>query len=112
LGSIYLPRVAVAVTNLRSHSPHKFFKRNGKTSIPDRQIQYIDQTITDFQEETKMNTTQFSNANSNIKGTTVDRNYLECETMFAQANVLVTEKRSQESVKLLLKILESDQNFV
>jgi tetratricopeptide (TPR) repeat protein len=58
-----------------------------------------------------MDTTQFSNANSNIKGTNVDRNYLECETMFAQANVLVTEKRSQESVELLLKILQLNPQF-
>jgi tetratricopeptide (TPR) repeat protein len=58
-----------------------------------------------------MDTALFSNANNNIKEINVDRNYLECETMFAQAHVLVTDKRSQEAVELLSKILQLNPQF-
>jgi tetratricopeptide (TPR) repeat protein len=58
-----------------------------------------------------MDITQFSNANSRIEGIDFDRSYLECETMLAQANILIREKRSQESVELLLKILQSNPQF-
>ncbi|WP_052672514.1 tetratricopeptide repeat protein [Aliterella atlantica] len=58
-----------------------------------------------------MDMSQFSNANGYIKGIDFDRSYLECETMLAQANTLIQEKRSQESVELLLKILQRNSQF-
>jgi tetratricopeptide (TPR) repeat protein len=58
-----------------------------------------------------MNTTQFSNANSRVEGIDLDRSYLECETMLAQANTLIREKRSQEAVELLLMILQRNPHF-
>jgi tetratricopeptide (TPR) repeat protein len=36
---------------------------------------------------------------------------LECETMLAQADKLIKEKRSQEAVELLLKILQCNPQF-
>jgi tetratricopeptide (TPR) repeat protein len=58
-----------------------------------------------------MDMTQLSNANGYIEGIDFDLSYLECETMLAQANTLIQEKRSQESVELLFKILESNPQF-
>lgn len=53
----------------------------------------------------------FGNANSGQGGIDVTLSYLECETMLAQANTLIQEKRSQESVELLLKILQRNPQF-
>jgi tetratricopeptide (TPR) repeat protein len=64
-----------------------------------------------FQGETQMDTTQFSNAKSHIEGIDFDRSYLECETMLAQANTFIREKRSQEAVELLLTILQRNPHF-
>lgn len=58
-----------------------------------------------------MDTTKFSNANGCIERIDFDQDYLECETMLAQANTLIQEKRSQESVELLLKILQRNPQF-
>jgi tetratricopeptide (TPR) repeat protein len=58
-----------------------------------------------------MDMTQLSNANGYIKGIDFDRSYLEYETMLAQANILIQEKRSQEAVELLLKILQRNPQF-
>jgi tetratricopeptide (TPR) repeat protein len=58
-----------------------------------------------------MNTTQLDNTNGGIQGINFDRNYLECETMLAQAALLIKEKQSQESVELLLKILKLNPQF-
>jgi Tfp pilus assembly protein PilF len=58
-----------------------------------------------------MNMTEFSNSNNRIEGIDFDRNYLECETMLAQANTLIKEKRTQEAVELLLKILQRNPQF-
>lgn len=58
-----------------------------------------------------MDTTQFSNVNSRIEGIAFDRSYLECETMLAQADILIGQKRSQEAVELLFKILQRNPHF-
>jgi tetratricopeptide (TPR) repeat protein len=58
-----------------------------------------------------MDTTKFSNSNNRIEGIDFDRNYLECETMLAQADTLLQEKRIQEAVELLAKILQCNPQF-
>lgn len=58
-----------------------------------------------------MDMTKFSNANGFVEGIDFDRSYLECEIMLAQANTLIKEKRSQESVELLFKILQYNPQF-
>jgi tetratricopeptide (TPR) repeat protein len=58
-----------------------------------------------------MDKTQFSNANGYMEGTNVNLGYLECETMLVQANTLIKEQRTQESVELLLKILQCNPQF-
>jgi tetratricopeptide (TPR) repeat protein len=58
-----------------------------------------------------MNMTEFSNSNNRIEGIDFNRTHLECETMLAQANTLIQEKRTQESVELLLKILQRNPQF-
>lgn len=58
-----------------------------------------------------MNLNTFTNTNGRAEGIDCDRSYLECETMLAQANVLIREKRSQEAVELLLNILQRNPQF-
>jgi tetratricopeptide (TPR) repeat protein len=47
-----------------------------------------------------------SNPSPGLKSINVDHEYLECETMLAQADTLLKEKRTQESVELLFKLLQ------
>lgn len=58
-----------------------------------------------------MDMNKFGNANYGKEGIDFDRIYLECETMLDQANTLIREKRSQEAVELLLKILQRNPQF-
>lgn len=58
-----------------------------------------------------MDITNFSNVNGCLEEITFDPGYLECETMLAQANTLIKEKRIQESVELLFKILQVNPKF-
>lgn len=58
-----------------------------------------------------MDTNKFGNTTYDSGGINFDRSYLECETMLAEANTLIQEKRSQESVELLLKILQFNPQF-
>jgi tetratricopeptide (TPR) repeat protein len=58
-----------------------------------------------------MNMTEFGNPNNRIEGIDFDRNDLECETMLVQSNTLIREKRTQEAVELLLKILQRNPQF-
>ncbi len=58
-----------------------------------------------------MDATHFSSANSCTKGIEFDRSYLECETMLAKADTLIQQKRTQESVELLLKIVQCNPQF-
>ncbi len=58
-----------------------------------------------------MDINQFGNANYGKEGINFDRSYLESETMLAQADTLIKEKRSQESVELLCKILQRNPQF-
>lgn len=58
-----------------------------------------------------MDMTKLSNANGYLEGTDFDRSYFEYETMLAQADTLIKEKRSQESVELLCKILQRNPQF-
>jgi tetratricopeptide (TPR) repeat protein len=57
-----------------------------------------------------MDINQFSNVNNSLENN-FDRSHLECETMLVQANTLIRDKRSQESVELLLKILQRNPQF-
>lgn len=58
-----------------------------------------------------MSLNAFSNSDGRAEGVDCDRTYLECETMLAQADVLIREKRSQESIELLLRILQRNPHF-
>jgi tetratricopeptide (TPR) repeat protein len=58
-----------------------------------------------------MDLNTFGNAYHGTEGIDFDRVYLECQTMFAQAEVLLIEKRVQESAELLFKILQCNSHF-
>jgi tetratricopeptide (TPR) repeat protein len=58
-----------------------------------------------------MDLNSFGNAYYGTEGIDFDRVYLECQTMFAQAEVLLIEKRVQESAELLFKILQCNSHF-
>jgi tetratricopeptide (TPR) repeat protein len=58
-----------------------------------------------------MDLNTFNNAYYGTEGIDFDRNYLECQTMFAQADTLLIEKRTQESAELLFKILQRNSQF-
>ncbi len=58
-----------------------------------------------------MNLKEFGGGNYGMEYANFDRAYLECETMFAQADTLIREERVQESVELLFKILQTNPQF-
>jgi tetratricopeptide (TPR) repeat protein len=58
-----------------------------------------------------MSMIEISDTNGHIEGVRFDLIHLECETMLAQANTLIKEQRSQNSVELLLKILQHNPKF-
>lgn len=54
---------------------------------------------------------KFDDANQGNRYVDFDQDYLECETMLAQANTLTGEQRIQEAVELLFKILQCNPHF-
>jgi tetratricopeptide (TPR) repeat protein len=58
-----------------------------------------------------MDLNAFNNTNYGTEGIDFDQSYLECETMFAQADTLLQEKRTQEAAELLFKILKYNSQF-
>jgi tetratricopeptide (TPR) repeat protein len=58
-----------------------------------------------------MDMTRINNENGYLKEIDFDDSNLECETMLVQANTLIQEKRSQEAVELLSRILQYNPQF-
>jgi tetratricopeptide (TPR) repeat protein len=58
-----------------------------------------------------MDVNKFGDLNHSNEYAGFDRGYLECETMLTQADALIKEKRIQESVELLFKILQRNSQF-
>jgi tetratricopeptide (TPR) repeat protein len=58
-----------------------------------------------------MELTKFNHSSYDTESIDSRQVYLECETMLAQANTLIQEKRSQEAVELLSRILQRNPQF-
>lgn len=64
-----------------------------------------------FKEKNKMDLNKFGDVNYGKEGVGFNRSELECESMLAQADIFLKEKRIQESVELLFKILQLNPQF-